>query len=82
MSNEPLDPADVVARHHQNAKHPQRCAACLMSWPCRMYQLAELAQDQAAALDRVKALANESRYRNSCSAEWSEILAALAGEQS
>lgn len=73
--------AAIMAAHGLHPALPE-CLACREPWPCPPRRLAVLAQDQAAALDRVKALANESRYRNSCSADWSEIRAALAGDQS
>jgi hypothetical protein len=41
--------------------------------------LEKLVKTQSDAINRVTELANKARYRNSCSAEWSEIIEALEG---
>jgi hypothetical protein len=58
MSTPPLDLAAILREHSQHEAGPQglACAVTLhVETPCQPYQLAQLTQEQAAALARMEA---------------------------
>jgi hypothetical protein len=72
-TSNPLDLAAIMAAHegHYPTPHGEMCRRCAeddgfdlgQSWPCVPYRLAELAQEQAATIARVEALAGSLTWK-------------------